>query len=103
MEENNRNEMEQNQVTVSEQKDDGKLTTSEKWIVGGAVCGIGLAGYLLGTYIVAPIVNNIRYTMAERKADEDARKRGKKRSKSGVEFDEDADFKEVDQEEDEEK
>lgn len=105
MEENNRNEMieSQNQNQQVVKQDDNKLTTGEKVMVGGAVVGIGIVGYLLGTYIVAPIVANARYAMAERKAEKAYRQGGRKRSGKKVDYDEDGDYREVDdQEEDDE-
>ena len=92
-----------NEVVVNENgtvtEDDGEqLTGTEKAILAGTAIGIGAAGYLLGTYVVAPLIRKAKSktdSEFERAKKESKRKKKAKRSRSGVDYDEDADFREV--------
>ena len=87
-------------TAVATQQDQEKLTTGEKVILAGAVGGIGFAGYLIGTFIVAPIVRNARDTMAlKREIREEYRRQSRsngQQRRSRVDYDEDGDYREPD-------
>jgi hypothetical protein len=98
--EDNRNEIVVNEDGTVE--DSEKLTKTDKLILGGTCIGIGTAGYLLGTYVIAPFVRKLKrraeLEMAYEKVRQEAsRGKKKKKSESGVDYDED--FFEVDDEE----
>ena len=94
------NEVVVNQDGTVETADDGKLTTAEKAILVGTGLGVGTAGYLLGTYVFAPLFRKAKSRKAETEFERARReaKGKKKRSKRGVEYDEDADYRDVDDE-----
>ena len=92
-----------NEIIVNEDgsvEDGGeKLTATEKLILGGTCIGIGAAGYLLGTYVIAPIVKKLKAKAAWKTWE----KANKKRSKVANESEtvQDGDWREVDDEEEE--
>jgi UPF0716 family protein affecting phage T7 exclusion len=95
--------MEENKVVVpetesTETKNDNKLTGGEKAILGGFCFAVGCIGWAVGNYLIVPAVNKIVTAVEEKKAEKPKTKKGKKKSKSGVDYDEDGDFKEVDEE-----
>lgn len=77
-----------------------KLTFGEKIILGLLAGGIAFAGYLSGEYVFKPLGRKLFHS-GEEGADQKKKawKKGKKRSKTGVEYDEDADYTEVGDEE----
>jgi hypothetical protein len=85
-----------NEIVVNENgqaEDDGKYTTGEKLFLGGSIVGIGFLGYLLGNYVVAPAIKKVK-KHAEQTAYEQAKakSRRRKKSESGVPYDEDGEF-----------
>lgn len=92
------NEVVVNQDGQVEGSSDEKLTTGEKLILGGTCIGIGTAGYFLGTYVFAPLIRKARSKAAETEY-ERAKRRAKVRKtspKPKVDYDEDGDYREVD-------
>lgn len=94
--------MEENNVVVengTDENDNEKLTTGEKVILGVTAAGLMAAGYFTVKHIVIPVGRKIGGFFSSKKENLD-QKRGKKRSESGVQYDEDGDYTEVDDKED---
>ena len=73
-----------------------KLTAGEKMVLGGLALGVGAAGYVVGTYIIAPICRKLMAIADAAGEERKANKRSKrKKSDSGVEYDEDGDYRET--------
>lgn len=93
-----------NEVTVNEDgtvvEGSGEhLTFAEKAFLGATAIGIGTAGYFIGTRLVAPMIRKVRsggeteYDRAKR----DAKRKSRRRSRSGVDYDEDAEFRDAEE------
>lgn len=94
--------MEENNVVVENgtvENDNEKLTTGEKVILGVTAGVLMAAGYFTVKHIVIPVGRKIGGFFGSKKENLD-QKRGKK-SKSGVPYDEDGDFTEVNGDEEE--
>lgn len=98
------NEVVVNQDGTVEGSGNGEeLTVAEKVFLGGACVGIGAAGYLLGTYVFAPLIRKAKSKVAEtefERAKREANGKHHRRSKSGVNYDEDGDYREDEDDED---
>lgn len=101
--------MEENNVVATEnngtvENNNGeKLTAGEKWLLLG-ICGvIGAGGWAVGTFIIDPAIRGLSSVIKSRKeANAGYKKAGKKKAKksnNGTEYDEEGDYREIDDDE----
>lgn len=85
-----------NVVVNDSENSEEKLTGGEKAIVLGAAVVCGGLGYVIGTYIIAPVCRKIGAAISGEKEKKPRKTLKAKRSESGVDYDEDGDFRETD-------
>jgi hypothetical protein len=91
--------MEENNAVVTENEntkteDKERLTGKEKGILVGACIVIGGIGWFVGNHVAIPLVNTVVSWFGSKKESTKSGT-GRKKSKSGVNYDEDGDYQEV--------
>lgn len=92
--------MEENNAVVTEnenakKEDKENLTGKEKGILIGTCIIIGGIGWFVGNHVAVPLVNKVVSWIGGKKESTKSGT-GRQKSNSGVQYDEDGDYKEVD-------
>lgn len=95
------NEVVVNENGTVEGSDSTSLTTGEKVVLGVTLTGVGALGWVIGTYVIAPLIKKVTSIGSDKESKKtDKETKTKKGGKNQVPYDEDGDYREVRDDED---